>query len=257
MLTAQDAPSLKTFDDVPGFLVPSKKNRRIFALERKDTRIRGSRSIPLESARQLVRDFAYAPTQIVLTFRVPFLEVDPLNFRSHPLFAQRRQQYRKDNLPQCARLRELGEAPLRIEPVRREQQQHQVAARYLLVEPPLPVLPNGQPGVLVEVEEDALVAFRSQPVLQFLRRHLVTARMADEDGGHLGCISALCEKPKSGLVVWGRPVFHSWRVPALHHAGDEALPRLNRLPGTWPANEGIWIQSIIAGARRDTKCQGS
>jgi hypothetical protein len=49
----------------------------------------------------------------------------------------------------------------------------------------------------------------------------------------------------------GSPVFNAsyWRVIALHHAGGEAVDRLNGLAGRWPANEGIWIQSIIAAAR--------
>jgi V8-like Glu-specific endopeptidase len=50
----------------------------------------------------------------------------------------------------------------------------------------------------------------------------------------------------------GSPVFESadWRVIALHHAGDYAMPKLNGKPGTWPANEGIWIQSIVEAATR-------
>lgn len=46
----------------------------------------------------------------------------------------------------------------------------------------------------------------------------------------------------------GSPVFngHNWGVIALHHAGGGEMPRLNGLTGTWPANEGIWIQSIRA-----------
>lgn len=48
----------------------------------------------------------------------------------------------------------------------------------------------------------------------------------------------------------GSPVFNAsyWRVIALHHAGYEAMGRLNGVAGRWPANEGIWIQSIIAAA---------
>jgi hypothetical protein len=51
----------------------------------------------------------------------------------------------------------------------------------------------------------------------------------------------------------GSPVFESslWRVIGLHHAGDTAMPFLNGHPGTGPANEGIWIQSIIAAAREN------
>ncbi|AZO78010.1 MULTISPECIES: serine protease [unclassified Bosea (in: a-proteobacteria)] len=49
----------------------------------------------------------------------------------------------------------------------------------------------------------------------------------------------------------GSPVFNSqnWRVIALHHAGDaKAMKRLNGREDSWPANQGIWIQSIcIAG----------
>jgi hypothetical protein len=48
----------------------------------------------------------------------------------------------------------------------------------------------------------------------------------------------------------GSPVFEAslWRVIALHHAGSDAIDRLNGKPGTWPANQGIWIQSIVKAA---------
>jgi hypothetical protein len=46
----------------------------------------------------------------------------------------------------------------------------------------------------------------------------------------------------------GSPVFAqgSWKVIGLHHAGGEFMPKLNGQPGTYAANEGIWIQSIAA-----------
>lgn len=44
----------------------------------------------------------------------------------------------------------------------------------------------------------------------------------------------------------GSPVFNrQWKLIGLHHAGSTDLPRLNKKAGSYPANEGIWIQSII------------
>lgn len=50
----------------------------------------------------------------------------------------------------------------------------------------------------------------------------------------------------------GSPVFNEqdWKVIALHHAGDRnGIKRLNGREDTWPANEGIWIQSICAAGK--------
>jgi len=44
----------------------------------------------------------------------------------------------------------------------------------------------------------------------------------------------------------GSPVFnHDWRLIGLHHAGDLNMRKLNGKDGTYAANEGIWIQTIL------------
>ncbi len=46
----------------------------------------------------------------------------------------------------------------------------------------------------------------------------------------------------------GSPVFNrAWEVIAVHHAGSATMPRLHGAAGTYPANEGIWLDRI-AGA---------
>lgn len=43
----------------------------------------------------------------------------------------------------------------------------------------------------------------------------------------------------------GSPVFNSqWKLIAIHHAGSEKMHKLNGQKGVYPANEGIWIESI-------------
>jgi hypothetical protein len=49
----------------------------------------------------------------------------------------------------------------------------------------------------------------------------------------------------------GSPVFdHAWNLIGLHHAGGDAVQRLNGQPGTYQANEGIWIKAICETAHR-------
>ena len=48
----------------------------------------------------------------------------------------------------------------------------------------------------------------------------------------------------------GSPVFtEQWKLIGLHHAGVKNMPCLNGKPGTYDANEGIWIQSMITALR--------
>lgn len=50
----------------------------------------------------------------------------------------------------------------------------------------------------------------------------------------------------------GSPVFNAqWRAIGLHHAGGTDMPCLNGEQGTYPANEGLWLQSIRAACAQD------
>ncbi len=50
----------------------------------------------------------------------------------------------------------------------------------------------------------------------------------------------------------GSPVFNQdWRLIGLHHAGGDAVPRLNGDAGTYQANEGIWIGAICQAIGRN------
>ena len=43
----------------------------------------------------------------------------------------------------------------------------------------------------------------------------------------------------------GSPIYDAqWKLIGLHHAGWHEMPRLRGQPGTYEANEGIWIQAI-------------
>ena len=51
----------------------------------------------------------------------------------------------------------------------------------------------------------------------------------------------------------GSPIFSGpqWRLIGIHHAGDDKMPKLNGKQGTYQANEGIWIKSIIDAIATD------
>src|SRR5262249_21873905 len=77
-----------------------------------------------------------------------------------------------------------NEAPLRIKPVRRKNQDDGVTALDFLVEATLPVLAGLQPRMLVEIQEDLLVPVLRQPGSYLVGQSVIPARMTDEDGSH-------------------------------------------------------------------------
>lgn len=52
----------------------------------------------------------------------------------------------------------------------------------------------------------------------------------------------------------GSPVFNrEWKLIALHHAGGQAVPKLNGQDGSYQANEGIWIGAIRQAIEQERK----
>jgi hypothetical protein len=85
---------------------------------------------------------------------------------------------------QCARLRELDEAPFAVEPVLGEDQDDSLGAAQLAIKLALPSRARLDACVLVEIEKRIGETARSQPREQALRLTLVMTRMAYEDSRH-------------------------------------------------------------------------
>ncbi len=56
----------------------------------------------------------------------------------------------------------------------------------------------------------------------------------------------------------GSPVFNAqWKLVGLHHAGSHQMPKLRDQPGTYKANEGIWVQSVIKALAEELRAAPS
>jgi hypothetical protein len=55
----------------------------------------------------------------------------------------------------------------------------------------------------------------------------------------------------------GSPVFdRQWELIAIHHAGRTNMPRLHGRPGSYPANEGIWLDRVAEAVRQAGPASG-
>ena len=95
-----------------------------------------------------------------------------------------RDQDREDALAELGGQQELGDAPARRVPFRRDQHDHRRAALARLLQLLLPALAGGEPMLGVEVEEGVAPALLAQPVADPDRPVVVPAGMADEQYAH-------------------------------------------------------------------------
>jgi hypothetical protein len=93
---------------------------------------------------------------------------------------------REQLLVERAGERVFVQAPTGAEPVRRDQQDHRLAAVRLLVQRPLPALARRDAAIRVEIEEDVVPAFAREPIAQSDGLEIVVGGMAEEDAGHRG-----------------------------------------------------------------------
>lgn len=121
-------------------------------------------------------------------------------------------------------------------------------------EPVTGVQPLPLAKVLPLVDDTARVYVIGHPGGRDLAFSLQDNALLDHEGPPKGkpAIPGVCRvhyrAPTEGGSS-GSPVFNAalWEVIALHHSGGKlGMPKLNGAPGTYAANEGIAIQSIVA-----------
>lgn len=126
-----------------------------------------------------------------------------------------------------------------------------------LAEAPAGITPLPVAKVLPLIDDTARVYLIGHPGGRDLAFSMQDNELIDHEGPPKGkpAMQGVCRvhyrAPTEGGSS-GSPVFNSvmWEVIALHHSGGKlGMPRLNGLEGTYAANEGIWIQSIVAAQR--------
>ena len=183
-LAALDAARIEPLDEPADIVVAAEVDRRVVLVEREETGIRRAAGREIEAALAEQRHFGQPVRQAFETRLLVVGQVDLLQVVADILVAVRRDDDREDRLAARARLGELGETPLGIEPVAGEQQDHRLGALQLLVEGLFPLGSRRDAMVGVDIQESALEALGPEPVEELLGSRCITARMTDEDSRH-------------------------------------------------------------------------
>ena len=161
-----------------------KIDRGVLGLEGEQPGIGRTPLVPGEAALRVQRELGQLAGELGEAALPVAAQVEMLDVRGDEALAARRDDHREDRLAERPRLRELGEAPLALEPVRREHQDDGVGAVDLLVEGALPVGAGLDAGMLVDVEEDGVDALFPEMFLDVRRVIIVAAGMGNEHPGH-------------------------------------------------------------------------
>ena len=179
-----DAAGVEPLDQPPDVVVAAEIDRGILGLERQEARIGRAALVPAEAALRVEGDLGQFAGELGEAALAVGAEVELLDVGGDEALAAGRHDHREDRLAEGTGLGELGEAPLRFEPVRRQHQDDRMGAVDLLVERALPVGAGLDAGVLVDVEEGLVEAVRLEPGHDLGRDLVVEARMGDEDARH-------------------------------------------------------------------------
>src|SRR5262249_26484924 len=139
--------------DLANFRVAPEEHRGVLGLEGHDAGPRWTGRVPPVTSGNLVGHVLEAARQVVLPRLVPSLRLDALQRRADQRLFVRRNDEGKDDLAECPRLSELGEAPFGCHPRRRYHEDDGVAAADRLVELALPFPTDVEPAILVEIEK--------------------------------------------------------------------------------------------------------
>ena len=157
---ALDATRVGALDQLANVIVAAEIDRRILLVEGEEAGIGRAAGWEVEAALPRQGDFGEPARETFEAARLIADEVQFLQVVADELVAVGCVDQREDRLAAGARLGELGKAPLRIEPVPGEDQDHRLGAVELVVELLFPALPRRDALVLVDVEEALLEALR-------------------------------------------------------------------------------------------------
>ena len=218
---ALDAARIEPLDQPAHVVVAAEIDRGVLGLERQEARIGRPALVPGEAALRVERDLGQLAGELGEAALAVAAKVELLDVGGDEALAARRDDHREDRLAERAGLGELGEAPLRFEPVRRQHQDDGMGAVDLLVEGAFPVGAGLDAGMLVDVEEGLVEAVRPEPDHDLGRDVVVEARMGDEDARHRPLLAPANAARRGRNETAGR-----WRVsPARHGSMAERLHR--------------------------------
>src|SRR6478672_7479796 len=143
-------------------------------------------------------------------------QVTPLPLRGDVGVRHRLQPSTQDGLMQILRVAELNFALTRVQPVRRQQTDHRLAASTGPIERLLPPLPRPDPGVRVQIKVDFIEQTRflfGQPVLDRHRLTAIPAGMAQEHTRHAPPPSAQAFAAAQSCTTTDCRAYTSLRLP--------------------------------------------
>ena len=169
LLAALHAPGFQPLNQCPDVIVAPEVDRGVSLLEGHQSRIGQPLVVPVQPAARVQCDARQLRAQPVHPAFAVLHQVQQLNVVADELLFGRRLHQRENRLAQRPRLRKLHKAPLALEPVRSQDQDHRIAGRDLAIQRALPLLSRSDAPLIVEIEKCRGESLGAQPLQQLCR----------------------------------------------------------------------------------------